>query len=67
MKLPFRLFVALGSPPPAFMNDNAITQPLTFIIEMINPIKKETVKTTCHGNNPCERSMYNMLLKETLG
>jgi len=32
---------------------------------MINPIKKETVKTTCHGNYSYERSMYNMLLKET--
>lgn len=42
MKHPIRLFVALGSPPPAFMNDSAMTQPLTVIVWMINPIKKES-------------------------
>ena len=46
MKLPFRLLVALGSPPPAFMNVNTMTQPLTFIVEMINLIRKEAVKIT---------------------
>lgn len=67
MTLPFRWFVALGSPLSAFMNDNAITQPLIFIVQMINLIKKETVKITCHGSDSRERSMYNMLLKETVG
>lgn len=63
-KLLFGLFMALGSSPPACMNDTAITQPLPFTVQMINPIKKETAKTPCHGNVPHERGMYNILLKK---